>query len=263
MTDRGMLAIEDGAPGRDRPFPHAARRLAMRALRSGTVDRWLEQWRRWQQGFGRRLHPELHPRRWSNDQLRVFAPHLRGDIVNVSGWQDGDKEGARYQSYFPECRSYTITNYPAGARSLEDGAAGAISLDLARPLPEALEQAFDVVLCHTVLEHVFDFRLAMTTLAQMSRDVVILVVPFIQDEHQEPGSYADFWRFAPASLLHLVESVGLRVLYLSSNDNVWWPTYLFAFACRNPERWTALVPPAPARTRPIGGQLFNPRLDRP
>ena len=230
----------------------------MRVLRSSAVERVLEYARRQQQRLGRRLHPELHPRHWSNAQLRQFAPRCTGDVVNVSGWQDADKEGAAYRTYFSSCRSYAITNYANGARGQTDAGALSIPFDLEAPVPPSLAQAFDVVFCHTVLEHVFDHERAFAALRQLSRDVVVVVVPFLQDEHEEPGSYGDFWRYTSASLRRLLERDGMRLVHLSSNDNVWWPIYLFAVACRDVDRWRGVMP-ATQVPESLGRRLCQPQ----
>jgi len=59
------------------------------------------------------------PRLWSNRELERIAPLFTGDVVNVSAWQDQDKEGRRYRDYFRSARSYTLTNYEADARGLQ------------------------------------------------------------------------------------------------------------------------------------------------
>ena len=55
------------------------------------------------------------PRIWSNNELKKIAPLFEGDVVNVSGWQDKDKEGDEYKNYFKNKKSYTITNYKTEA----------------------------------------------------------------------------------------------------------------------------------------------------
>jgi hypothetical protein len=203
------------------------------------------------QRLGRMAAGDLKPRRWSNAELRRFAPHLGGDVANISGWQDADKEGGRYRSYFTRCRSYTITNH-AGARGLGDGVDGAVPLNLEAALPDSLHSAFDVVFCHTVLEHVFDKRTAFMNLASMSRDILILVVPFLQGEHYDRGSYGDYWRYTPMSLEKLFSDAGMSLLYLSSNDSPWWSIYLFAVGSRHPGRWRDVLPAGLPGERKIG-----------
>lgn len=51
------------------------------------------------------------PRVWSNQELKKFGFIFQGDIVNISGWKDMDKEGNRYKEYFKNAKSYQISNY--------------------------------------------------------------------------------------------------------------------------------------------------------
>lgn len=37
------------------------------------------------------------PRQWSNQTLRTVGGIFTGEVINVSGWQDQDKEGHRYK----------------------------------------------------------------------------------------------------------------------------------------------------------------------
>jgi hypothetical protein len=53
-----------------------------------------------------------YARRWSNRESRKRAPLFGGSVVNVSGWQDSDKQGKKYKDYFSDASSYDITNYP-------------------------------------------------------------------------------------------------------------------------------------------------------
>ncbi|MCX7803974.1 MAG: hypothetical protein N3A38_02180 [Planctomycetota bacterium] len=192
-------------------------------------------------GLLARLRPDWHPRRWSNAELRRVARLFEGDIINVSGWDDRDKEGGRYADYFPNKRSYRISNI-GGARGAS-GREDEIYLDLSLPLPEELRGRFDVVFNHTTLEHIYDIRAALANLCGLSRDVVITVAPFMQAMHWDEGSYLDFWRPTPFALEHMFEENGFRALYMSWNDNPVYPVYLFCVASRNPERWEGKFPP--------------------
>lgn len=173
------------------------------------------------------------PRAWSNRELKKFARLFSGDIVNVSGWDDRDKEGGKYADYFQNKKSYTITNYK-GEKGIS-GMPNEIYLDLEEPLPKELEGKFDAVFNHTTLEHVFDVFTAFRNLCLMSRDIVILVLPFIQEVHECPGSFRDYWRLTHLAVEELFKKNGLVVLYGSSNRMP--PIYHFFIASRNPEKW--------------------------
>lgn len=173
------------------------------------------------------------PREWSNEELRKIAPHFKGDIVNVSGWKDIDKEGKRYKDYFTKAKSYTITNYKSEARGYQ-GFENEIFLDLEQDLPKKMENNFDVVFSHTVLEHIYEFNTAFINLCKMSKDTVIIVVPFLQHMHSD---YGDYWRFSPISIKNLFEDNGLEIVYLNFNKNYNASVYIFAVASKKASKW--------------------------
>lgn len=175
----------------------------------------------------------LLARYWSNRELRRVAPKLAGDVVNVSGWDDRDKQGGHYEQYFSAATSYHRTNY-GGFRGFQ-GDSGEIKLDLTEDLPEELHGRFDVVFNHTVLEHIFDVNKAFANLCRMSRDAVVIVVPFSQVQH-ESESYGDYWRFTPTCLRRLFEVNGMEVIYESESPHRDAAIYLLFVASRQPER---------------------------
>ena len=152
----------------------------------------------------RRSTPEWHNRRWSNAELRKVGHLFTGEVINVSGWRDEDREHAHYADYFPHKASYTVSNV-GGAKGLQ-GADNEFTLDLERPVPEDRRRRYDVVFNHTTLEHVYDIHAAVKALCTLSRDVVIVVVPFAQGTHWEEGSYRDYWRPTPFALRNLFEA---------------------------------------------------------
>lgn len=170
---------------------------------------------------------------WSNNELKKIAPLFSGDVVNVSGWEDRDKEGAVYADYFTQKSSYTITNYESDARGFQ-GKENEIFLDLTQKLPADLVGKFDVVFNHTVLEHVFEVHKAFENLCKMSKDVVIVIVPFLQPMHAD---YGDFWRFTPTCLQKLFEAQGLSVIYSAFNDPINGSVYVMCVASKQPEKW--------------------------
>lgn len=176
-------------------------------------------------------------RHWSNTELRKVSCHLAGDIVNVSGWEDGDKQGGKYRDYFPRARTYLLSNYGGERGSAEEQ--DQFELDLEAELPHSLYSAFDVVFCHTVLEHVYDLRLALENLCLMSRDAVIVVVPFVQEQHFTE-SFGDYWRFTPMAIERLFAGQGLTSLYVRWNHDRNASTYIFCLAVRDPDKYADL-----------------------
>src|SRR5690606_9423308 len=107
-----------------------------------------------------------------------------------------------YDAYFTNAQSFHLTNYAPGAFRGFQGRPNEYLVDLSDILPKELENRFDVVINHTVLEHVFDIRLAFRNLCLMSKDIVIVVAPLAQVQHDSKG-YQDFWRFMPNGLRQL------------------------------------------------------------
>lgn len=175
-------------------------------------------------------------RHWSNAELQKYAHLFGGDVVNVSGWRDEDKQGRHYRDYFPKATSYTITNYKAEARGLQ-GTPGEIFLDLEQPLAPDLEQRFDVVFNHTVLEHVYECRTAFANLCNLSRDLVIVTVPFLQPYHAP--TYGDYWRFTPQAVQRMFADNGFSVLTCTFNEHLLASVYVFAIGTRHPARWAS------------------------
>jgi hypothetical protein len=179
---------------------------------------------------------------WSNEVLRSIAPLFSGDIINVSGWQDQDKQGGNYREYFLGAHTYYLSNY-RGSRGIEENVSTDFFIDLtAASLPDNLLGIFDVVFNHTTLEHIFDVRTAFRNLCQMSRDVVIVVVPFAQHLHYTE-SYGDYWRFTPMSLRELFHENKFEVIYEAASPYSGAAVYLlFVGSCR-PEQWRQKMPP--------------------
>lgn len=175
------------------------------------------------------------PRIWSNRELEKIAPLFHGDVVNVSAWKDEDKEGRHYRDYFSHAASYGLTNWRSEARGFQNGP-NEIFLDLEQDLPRELIGRFDVVFNHTTLEHIYHVHQAFKNLCLLSRDIVIVCVPFLQPYHSD---YGDYWRFSPLALKRLYQDNGFQVLYLSWNKHRMSSVYVFAVGSRHPERWRA------------------------
>lgn len=184
------------------------------------------------------------PRVWSNRELRKIAHLFQGHVVNVSAWKDEDKEGGHYRNYFSNARTYQITNCQ-GDRGL-GSEADEIYLDLLEDLPANLMGGFDAVFNHTTLEHIFDVRKAFARLCALSRDVVVVVVPFAQVQH-EGRTYRDYWRFTPSCLEEMFQENEMTLVYLAESPEVDAGVYLFAVGVRHPQRWCGILPVSPFR----------------
>jgi hypothetical protein len=200
-----------------------------------------EKARRWLVNHARHRAPENEPRRWSNAELRRWGRVFEGDVLNVSGWLDEDKENGHYRDYFPQAKNYGITNY-WGTDSKNDGAEDSLFLDLEAPLPEKMNGICDLAWTHTVLEHVGDVDTAVKNLGALTRDAMLLIVPWIQDEHYAPGLYGDYWRYTPMGIQRLMKNAGLELIHISANEQPWYPVYLFAVGSKKPDAWKGTFP---------------------
>jgi len=206
------------------------------------------------------------PRLWSNSELKKCAHLFRGWVVNVSAWRDLDKsvstyrdyilgdydDGKSYRSYFVNADKYSITNFPRDSKRgfLNHRKSGCvyhseIALDLEEDLPNELMRKFDVVFCHTVLEHTFNIFKAVENLCLMSKDIVILVVPFVQMVHDYSWDYRDYWRFTPFALDRLLEEHDFTVLRRASSKLFQSSVYYFYVGSREPQKWENIFRPVP------------------
>ena len=183
---------------------------------------------------------------WSNRELHKFAPFCQGSVINVSGWEDKDKEGRTYGEYFSGADSYTVSNYEGwrGSNTQSD-----LIIDLEEPPAQDLVGAFDVVFNHTTLEHIFDIHLAFRILCDLSKDLVIIVVPFVQHLHgPEDG---DFWRPSPYALRRMFARNNMEILYESAGPENKPLRYLFYVASKNPGKWTGTFPKSPGNAEAV------------
>ncbi len=166
---------------------------------------------------------------WSNRMLEKYAAHFSGDICNISGWKDEDKEGKKYADYFVNAQNYYVTNY-GGWRGFSDGERE-IYLDLEKELPPELEQKFDATFNHTTLEHIFDVRKALSNICRMTKDACIIIVPFMQEAHISE-SFSDYWRFTPFVMKRMFEENNFTMVVCEYNNSFNVATYLFCIAIR-------------------------------
>lgn len=112
------------------------------------------------------------------------------------------------------------------------------------------------MLCHTVLEHVFDIFQSTENLCKMSRDVICLVVPFVQIVHTS-SEYSDYWRFAPFAIEKLFNAWGFKVIYRNGVDIPGTSIYYLYIFSKNPNRYAFLGKPKELNTLPMGEDIYN------
>lgn len=74
------------------------------------------------------------------------------------------------------------------------------------------DNSFDVILCNQVLEHVFNPDVFLKEIHRVLRPSgrLLLTVPFVWDEHEQPYDYA---RYSSFGLRALLEKQGFKYLY--------------------------------------------------
>ncbi len=181
------------------------------------------------------------PRLWSNEVLKLIGSFCKGDIINISGWDDRDKEGGVYRDYFTNRLSYSVSNYVGERGTGNDGGKTHVELDLTKPIDINLEDKYDVVFNHTTLEHIFEIGIAFQNLCRMSRDLVIVIVPFAQLLHQTED-FGDYWRFTPQCLRKMFENNGYSVVYESASPQKNAGIYICCIGSRKPGEWKQVFP---------------------
>ena len=191
------------------------------------------------------------PRLRTNKILKKYAHLFSGDVINVSGSSDSDKNssffqyylgdydsGKRYKDYFVSASTYTVSNYPGDNTKYSIEYEDAISLDLEIKIPEKLVGKYSTVFCHTVFEHIFDIFTAFDSLCALSNDIVIFVVPQSQKIHDYNRGYEDYWRFTPFSIDRLFRQHDMKVLHREVSYGFSESTYLFYIASKQPHKWS-------------------------
>jgi len=191
--------------------------------------------------YWRRINKDSNPRRWSNDELRKIARYFHGNVINIAGGEDKDKEDGFYKDYFTNADSYVVSNYPKQYSETERNES--LFLDLTQRIANdsPFYEKYDVVFTHTVLEHIYELEIAVSNLCRISKDIIITVVPFIQSFHHKEPYYHDYWRFTPYSLYNLFKFNGFYTIYCTWNNDPLENIYLFHIASKNKEKWRELT----------------------
>lgn len=171
------------------------------------------------------------PRIWSNAELKKFSKLFSGSILNVSGWKDSDKEKSFYRNYFNNSKNYSISNWSFSQRGQEtELKKNEYLIDLEKNLDEKLIGKFDVVFNHTTLEHTFDIFQSFKNLCNLSKDTVIIILPFLQEQHIN-SDFKDYWRLTPHTIKRLFEKNNFSLVYINANDYKNSSIYVFAIGC--------------------------------
>jgi SAM-dependent methyltransferase len=145
------------------------------------------------------INPFYLTRRGLLTNICDLAPHIRGKVLDAGCGQKP------YQKLFSQATEYIGMDYPAAGRKnyadvFYDG----------KKFPFA-DKTFDSVVSTEVLEHVFNPE---EFIGEISRTLkpggtLLMTMPFVWDEHEQPHDYA---RYSSFGIDHLLHSKGLNVI---------------------------------------------------
>jgi SAM-dependent methyltransferase len=164
----------------------------------------LRRWRRRQDffpgAFGWLVNPFYFARRGLLEHLREFFPQLRGEVLDVGCGSKPYRELIPAGRYVGMEMDTPRTRASFAADVYYDG----------RTFPQA-DATFDGVLCSQVFEHVFTPAEFLAEIHRVLRPGgrLVLTVPFVWDEHEQPH---DFARYSSFGLRALLEGAGFEVV---------------------------------------------------
>jgi SAM-dependent methyltransferase len=132
--------------------------------------------------------------------LLKHSAHLHGNMLDVGcGTQP-------YKRHIPFDK-YVGLEYD-NPRSRDAGIADIFYTGNSFPIAD---ETFDSALCSQVLEHVFEADIFLSEINRVLKKdgVLVLTVPFVWDEHEQPH---DFARYSSYGLQHLIKKAGFSVI---------------------------------------------------
>jgi SAM-dependent methyltransferase len=160
-------------------------------LRAALVRRWRKE--QFNPGWlGVFINPFFLARRSLWRAVQAAAPRLRGRLLDVGCGTKPYRALFKVDAYVGLDIDRPTTQRQGAADLVYDG----------NTFPVAAGE-FDAVLCNQVLEHVFTPDAFVAELARALRPggMLLLTVPFVWDEHEQPFDYARYSSFGLASLL--------------------------------------------------------------
>jgi len=146
------------------------------------------------------LNPFFHARRQLYRAISDVAPRIGGRLLDVGCGQKPYQHLFRFSEYLgleldtPDNRQSKKADCYYDGRTI--------------PFPAC---SFDGVICNQVLEHVFEPEHFLSEILRVLKPdgVLLLTVPFVWDEHEQPW---DFARYSSFGLKSLIERRGFKVM---------------------------------------------------
>ena len=142
------------------------------------------------------------PPRWSlaaiavGEKMAELADLLPAgiSILEVGSGRTDPREIVSYMAFDGKFSSYTTLDFDE--RFQPDLVANITKC------PQIPDSSYDVVVCSEVLEHVFDFGVALSELHRVAKKALIITTPFQYPYHAIPE---DYWRYSPTALERLLD----------------------------------------------------------
>lgn len=153
-------------------------------------------------------NPFYFARRNLYKYIKAISPRIKGKVLDVGC-------GTKPYRDLIDAAVYHGLEYSDSASGVEYKSQDFLYDGHKFPFNEA---AYDCVICNEVLEHVFN---ADEFLSEINRCIknsgkLLLTVPFVWDEHEQPG---DFARYTSFGIRHLLEKHGFQVIELHKTAN--------------------------------------------
>lgn len=159
--------------------------------------------------FGILINPFYIARKGLASHIRELSPEISGKILDVGCGTKPYKNFFKFSEYIGLEFDTGIDLYKKSADYFYDG----------KKFPFNAE-TFDSIICNQVLEHVFEPEDFLKEIFRVLKPhgKLLITVPFVWDEHEQPF---DFARYSSFGLKHLLEKNGFRVIaYKKSVNNI-------------------------------------------
>ncbi|WP_348343980.1 class I SAM-dependent methyltransferase [Ignavibacterium sp.] len=150
--------------------------------------------------MGTLINPFYIARKGLAKHIRELSPEISGKILDVGCGTKPYKNFFKFSEYIGLEYDTGIDLYKKSADYFYDG----------KKFPFNAE-TFDSIICNQVLEHVFEPEDFLKEIFRVLKPhgKLLITVPFVWDEHEQPFDYA---RYSSFGLKYLLEKCGFRII---------------------------------------------------
>jgi len=171
------------------------------------------------------INPFYFARKGLRDNIKLFTPRISGKILDVGCGTKPYKNIFLYEKYDGLEIDTSRTRANGQAEYYYDGQVFPFEND-----------SYDAVLCNQVLEHIFEPSIFLKEINRVLKKggLLLLTVPFVWDEHEQPYDYtrytsfgiSDILRWHDFKILEQRKSVnGIKAVFQLANGYVYKKTH--------------------------------------